>query len=364
MATPESDAVEATVEAAVERILAVPPDPPLAPTDGRELGRSREDRPLSGVRVEGRGRRVSLVGGCHADEPIGPRFLGHLVAALRAGVDLAPLPADLDWWIVPHANPDGAARNATWQFPQGANDPHEFDPCAVLAGAVRELPGDDVEFGFPRWSGDAGARPENRAIARWWRSAGGPFAMHASLHGMLVAGGPWFLIDRAWVDRTAGLRDLLLERVAALGHRPHDVERHGEKGFDRIERGFATRPDSVSMRAHFLALGDENIAERFRPSSMEFVRSLGGDPLTLVSEVPLLVARDVGEEVGPPDPAAVAWRERIDDARARLVMDPTAADAVRDELGEAGLAPFPVADALRLVGTLVLGGILTAVGPR
>ncbi len=39
-----------------------------------------------------------------------------------------------------------------------------FDLVAYLGDAVREPPGDDVEFGFPR-SADVGARPENPAVA-------------------------------------------------------------------------------------------------------------------------------------------------------------------------------------------------------
>ena len=52
--------------------------------------------------------------------------------------------------------------------------------------------GDDIEFGFPRDVDDDGARPENRAAYDWWRSAGGPFAVHVTLHGMGIAAGPWY----------------------------------------------------------------------------------------------------------------------------------------------------------------------------
>ena len=57
----------------------------------------------------------------------------------------------------------------------------------------------------------------------------------------------------------------------------------------RLAPGFSTRPDSRAMAAHFRAQGDEATAALFRPSSMEAIRALGGDALTLVSEMPLFV---------------------------------------------------------------------------
>ncbi|NIR44032.1 MAG: hypothetical protein GWN99_13410, partial [Gemmatimonadetes bacterium] len=58
--------------------------------------------------------------------------------------------ADYEWWIVPHINPDGAERNRAWQH----EDADAYDLGAYLSYAVRELPGDDIEFGFPRDAGD------------------------------------------------------------------------------------------------------------------------------------------------------------------------------------------------------------------
>ena len=50
------------------------------------------------------------------------------------------------------------------------------------------------------------------------------------------------------------------------------------------------------MRAHFLVLGDSETAEKFHDSSMEFVRSLGGDPLCLVTELPLFLINRVPDD--------------------------------------------------------------------
>ena len=175
---------------------------------------------------------------------------------------------------------------------QGAAD-RGFDLAAYSAGVVRELPGDDVEFGFPRSAQDREARPENRAIAGFL-AGGAPYAVHGSLHGTAFSPGPWFLIEAGWADRTTAMRARLRERVREMDYLLFDPDRGGEKGFTRIDEGFTTRPDSGAMRRHFLDRGDPETAALFRPSSMEHVRSLGGDPLTFVSEDAALPAAAAG----------------------------------------------------------------------
>jgi hypothetical protein len=323
------------------------------------LGRSREGRPVHayGFGQAGRGApRVSLLAGCHADEPVGPRLLRQLVAYLASLDPEDPLVADLEWWIVPHINPDGEARNRAWQ----TAEPESYDLASYLRAAVRELPGDDIEFGFPRDARDAGARPENRCVYDWWSTAAGPFSLHVSLHGMAVAAGPWFLLDRAWVSRCTALMARCRDRTRALGYRLHDVERLGEKGFERIERGFCTRPDSGAMRAYFEERGDLETARLFRPSSMETVRSLagalGGDALTLVSEMPLFLIPGVGERLGPPDPAAERWRTMIESWREALASGESA-QGVREEAATAGARPMPVKDQMTLQWELITAGV-------
>jgi hypothetical protein len=280
---------------------------PAAVPEGTRLGRSREGRPLSGHRFGTGPVGVSLIGGCHADEPVGPWLLDRLVARLALLPADAPPLTRFSWWIVPHANPDGEARNAAWTAPlrdrldviastesasAATEDPAwhlAADPAAYAHHVVREQPGDDVEFGFPRDPRDAAARPENRAIAAWWETRGAPFHLHVSLHGMGVARGPWFLVEPAWRDRIAPLVTTCRAAVAALGYELHDDARTGDKGFDRITEGFSTRPDSRAMAAFFEARGEDDVAARFRPSSMETIRALGGDPLTLVTEMPLFL---------------------------------------------------------------------------
>lgn len=315
------------------------------------IGTSREGRPVRGVRLGDGDFRVSLLAGCHADEPVGPRLLRRLLGYLDGLPASDPWLRDVEWWVLPHLNPDGAARNEEW----AGGRPDRYDPLAFAASVEREAPPHDVEFGFPRRPSDGDARPENRAAFEWWRGSEGPFALHVSLHGMAVGEGPWFLVDADWRHRYHGLAERCRRRARELGHAPHDIDRHGEKGFERLGPGFATRPDSRAMRAHFMGRGDPEMAEAFRPSSMETIRALGGDPLTLVSEVPLFRVADFDPD-GQGDAAALrAWKERLASWRAELRAG-AEASRVREEMREAGIDPVPVREQMDLQWTLVATG--------
>ena len=339
--------------------------PPIDPASGVELGRSREGRAMYGhvVKPEGSAAEalnVSLIAGCHADEPVGPAMLDRLatyLVTLRDDEPGHPLVRRFRWRLVPHVNPDGEARNGAWTLQLGdparwGDEGHRVvDLPAYLRNVVRELPGDDVEFGFPRDDEDSDARPENRAVAEFLRAGArdhGPYALHASFHGMAFAAGPWFLIDRAWIPDTRRMRDEL--RALEGDWTFHDIDRGGDKGFERIDRGFTTRPDSVAMREHFLAQGDEAMASLFRPSSMEFVRGLSDEkgapqtpgplgPLTLVSEMPLFLVPPEqfrGEGVDPIRPAAVR------ELRALASRFDSTEGALRDTARRLGIRPMPL----------------------
>jgi len=333
------------VRVPAEEILS--PANPAVPAGlpGHSIGLSREGREIAGYRF-GRGPlRVSLIAGCHADEPVGPAMLRRLAAFLAVRPEGDPLLTAATWYLVPHANPDGEARNAAWSTETVPTVDHlgredrGYDLPRFLARAVRERPGDDMEFGFPRDSHDASARPENRAVAAFL-APGAPFALHASFHSIAFASGPWFLIEPAWIDRTTDLRESLRGRVRAMGYQPFDVDRGGEKGFRRIDEGFTTRPDSRAMVAWFEARGDAATAALFRPSSMEYVRSLGGDPFTFVSEMPLFLRPlDEGDTGRPDDPRFRAFFERL------LGKEP---DEVRAEAARSGVRPMPLRDQMRL----------------
>jgi hypothetical protein len=266
--TPDPDSIEAFTPAARR-------DEAMQAAGASVIGRSEEGRPILGIVMGTGSRHVSLISGSHSDEPVGSETLRLLVDHLAR--ETSDLLDRFTFHIVAHTNPDGEAKQQRWieRWP---------DPLALWQHVVREPPGRDVEFGYPE------LRPENRAVAAFLAEAGS-YALHLSLHGMTVAEGGWHLIERSWVDRTAGLRREYGRAMKAAGLGLFDWDRHGEKGFEYIGPGFATTPRSDAMKRFFNEQGDPDMAAKFGLNSMEYVRSLGGDPLCMVTELPLFVVR-------------------------------------------------------------------------
>ncbi len=324
-----------------------------APAEGGEcIGLSRELREILAFRIGSGGLRVSLIGGCHADEPTGPLFLRHLCSYLLSLPKDDLLVRDYEWWVIPHLNPDGEARNEAWCDSSHATS----DLVSYLRHSQREAPGDDIEFGFPSSLDDVSARPENRCAHRWWSEAEGVFHCHGSLHSMHLAAGPWFLIEPAWVSRCDKFINNCRDEVLNRGYRLHDVQRNGDKGFHRIAEGFCTRPDSEQMAQYFLSRNDVEMATRFRPSSMESIRSLGGDAFTFVSEMPVFIAPGIGENIGPPDLVAERWKTRLGSWRAEL-QSSASEQKVRDESSALGLVAMPLREQMRFQWLMIAEAI-------
>lgn len=350
--------MEQPTRLAVEEILSTLRPPPAA--HAVVVARSRLGREVLGWRIGDGPRSVSLIAGAHADEPVGPMMLARLVTWLSALPGKHALLRDWRWSIVPHINPDGAAVNDGWASrtapatdSSGSVD-RGYLLSAYLNQVVRERPGDDLEFGFPRPANggapDADARPEAAGVARFM-AEGAPLTLHGSFHSMGFAAGPWFLLDRDWVDRTVSLRRRIAATTQRMGYRLHDVDRKGEKGFTRIEEGFCTRPDSKAMRRHFLDRGEPHVAELFRPSSMETARALGGDPLTIVSEMPLFLVDSRSSEPGSsevvPLPIDLESRQRFKVWAARVAREEGTA-ALEQAARSAGISAMPIRDQMRL----------------
>ena len=258
------------------------------------IGESEAGRPILGVTLGTGPRVVTLVAGAHADEPVGPETLRTLILEGLAARDwgaadggLSDLLTRVTCRIIPHVNPDGEARNRPWI---GAWDDRDVAGTlrAFLQHRRREPPGRDVEFGFPAM------RVENRDATAFLFD-GGPIALHASLHGMAFSEGSLVLVERRWLGTPpadALVRDWLAT-AAQAGLRPHDHDRHGDKGFVYGGRGVWSTPEGRAMRAHFIDAGDPETAAGFHLSSMESAVDRGADgertPLCLVPEVPRFV---------------------------------------------------------------------------
>jgi len=316
------------------------------PVRCEEIGESEEGRPLLGVMLGNGPTRVSLLSGAHADEPVGTLTLQALIEAL-CGRD-AEAEARLQQYtfcIVPHVNPDGAAINAPWieRWP---------DAEVCLRHVVREPPGRDIEFGYPAM------RAENRAVSEFLKSHG-PFGLHMSLHGMLVSEGGMLLVERTWAPRTAALRETYAQEMRSAGLRLFDYDRQGEKGFEYLGPGFASTPRGAAMREHFESIDDPATAKLFHDSSMEFVRGLGGDPLCLVTELPLWIITNLTEPPEPRRPTTyLKFREQSSKWRMRLERG----EDTRDEVRRFGLKPLDVATAVRLQTRALELGLETVTG--
>ncbi len=322
---------------------------------GIVIGFSMKSRPLVGYTLGTGKKKVSLIAGNHADEPVGPLLLKKLISYLSILDSEHKLLQDYSWWIVPHGNPDGEAKNLKWysykdQFTDLPN---------YLLNVERELPGRDIEFGFPIEGSIVPLRPENKAVYDFWRSSKSPFDLHVSLHGMQATYGPWFLIDESWIDRTKDFRTQCAQRAKQLGYELYDLDRSGEKGFKRIAEGFCTRPDSKAMRQHFLALDDIETANQFHASSMESIRSLGGDCLTLVTEMPLFLYPKKKRKLKWPDPFLQEWGNQFAVWKAKLKSSDLSPEECLKEAEKLEVKPMSWNDQMRLQWQMIVAGLTT-----
>ena len=308
----------------------------------RVAGKSEGGRPVDVVILGNGAKTVSLIAGSHSDEPVGPETLRMFICEiLRHREAFADILADFRFVIFPHINPDGEAKNQSWirKWP----DVSEF-----IHHVFREQPGQDIEFGYPEM------RSENRVATEIWREFG-PFDLHISLHGMAFSEGAMLLIDRNWIEQTERIQQKFVLLANELGLRRHDHDRGGEKGFDYIAPGFTTTPEGRAMQAYFLSQNDPQTAEKFHLSSMEFIRSLGGDPLCLVTELPLFIVENPSlKYTGTPE-RYLAFKEKLPALRLKLANG----ESIAKEIKEFGLKPLDFQNAVRFQLKVIQWGLDT-----
>ena len=313
------------------RSIALLPDRTNNAVEILTIGQSEEGRPIHAFRA-GRGNtRIVLLAGTHSDEPVGPEMLRILVKHLLE--DKAPdeLLEKYRFLIIPHINPDGEVKNQIWakQWP---------DLQAYAAHAFREESGRDLEFGYPNM------RPENRAVSEILQEFA-PCDLYINFHGMAFAEGIMLLIERHCAGCTEKLQTDFQELAKNHKLPLHDHDRKGEKGFQYIGPGFTATPEGRAMRKHFLDQGDEETASKFHLSSMEYIRSLGGDPLCLVTELPLFLVRSDHKSDRPGVPATyLALKEKLPEIRRRAVTD----KPLDPLLSSFQIRPLPIETAIRI----------------
>ncbi len=315
------------------------------------IGNSEEGRPIAGITLGYGPALVTLVAGAHADEPVGPETLRTFVLEGLAARDwlaeeegLHALFEQFTFRIIPHINPDGEARNQKWiqEWPSLE---------AYLAHRVRELPGHDIEFGYPVM------RMENRAASAFLFDFE-PIYLHMSLHGMGFSEGAMLLIEKRWGERVDQLKESFATASSDAGLRLHDHDRRGDKGFLYYGPGFWSTPEGTAMRSHFEALGDHDTAEKFFLSSMEMAvqtgrdPKTGGTPLCLVTELPLFVLdAEYNHEPGVP-----GLLNRFQAELVGLTLAAPAGEDLVDRIALYGLCALDLKTAVRLqLRTIELG---------
>ncbi|ACF14557.1 peptidase M14 carboxypeptidase A [Chloroherpeton thalassium ATCC 35110] len=298
-----------------------------------QIGESEESRPIDAFVLGNGAKKISLIAGAHSDEPVGTETLSLLISELLDNPDAYRHYLEAyQFAVVPHINPDGEFRNRIWKdkWP---------DFPAYMQHAFRELPGRDLEFGFPNM------RVENEAVAQFLKDFA-PFHAHLSLHGMGFSEGAMFLIDKDNIAITEFFRDKVERFSRAEGLDMHDHDRHGEKGFIYIRSGFSSTPESEAMRKFFLEQNDPDTARLFHQTSMEYVKSLGGSPLCLVTELPLFEVKKRGEKVklkGVPE-AYLKLKSRLPEMKLRLERNET----IDDLLDDFEIKSLPIATAVKI----------------
>ena len=310
----------------------------------KAIGNSREGRPILAYDFGSGPIQVAILSGSHADEPVGSETIRLLIETVCKE---DALPGNLleacTFHVIPQINPDGECRNAIWMRDWPSVE-------SYIQFVTRELPGDDIEFGYPAM------RPENEAAVDYWKDIGS-FDLHLSLHGMGYAEGVMLLIERHWTSRTQPIRDAYTSLAASMGLGLHTHNRKGEKGFFYIEDGYTTTPEGAAMRAHFTGLGDDSTASLFHSSSMEFMRTLSPDPLSLVTEIPLFSIRHSGSDTMVPENylrlkgQLGIWKERL-----------SGGEDIGQELNDFDLEPVKLTDAIALQLEAIQLGIEAVIG--
>ena len=296
------------------------------------IGKSEQARDIFAIRLGKGPIKISLLSGSHSDEPVGTETLSHFIQYLIQNAAQNPhLFEQYTFHILPHLNPDGAVHNQKWiaAWP---------DLRAYLLHAFRELPGRDVEFGYPDM------RLENIAASDYLQKHA-PFDLHMSLHGMGFSEGAMLLIERSWIEKTDHLRKRFVNSVHGAGLGLHAHDRHGEKGFTYIGPGFTTTPESPAMRQFFLEKNDKEMANKFHQNSMEFVRSLGGNPLCLVTELPLFCINKKFPDHAPGYPVAYL---RFNQEKANILAALQKGQSIESTINEFNIEPVPLHKAMTL----------------
>ncbi|WP_175500026.1 M14 family zinc carboxypeptidase [Streptomyces sp. CC77] len=235
----------------------------------REIGRSREGRPMTMLTMPGGPSHVLVIGAPHPNEPIG---LAVIPALARYLAEHPQAREEVSWHLAGCADPDGVAANQDWwatTWPPTLEDYHR--------GLYRPVAAAQPEWTFPAPAFGA-TLPETRALMRVIDDVRP--ALTVSLHGS-DSGGVWAMASRAEPALPQGMADLAARYGLRVEETPSDCI-----GLPSFGAGaYLLAPPAVTETDGPHGGGDDREWEPAGSSSAHYTARHGG--LGLFPEVPM-----------------------------------------------------------------------------
>ncbi|NUR83466.1 MAG: dehydrogenase [Nonomuraea sp.] len=323
------------VTAKLREICALYPD--LCSTE--TIGHSRSGEPLVMLTIGHGGEHALVIGGPHANEPVGFLTVLRLARLLCEGERHG-----LTWHLIGCVDPDGARLNEGWYggpFTVAHHHRHVYRPALA----------DQPEWTFPVNLGRKRfdrPLPETRALMRVIDDLRPAFLF--SLHNADF-GGAYFQISRDLPGLPEALADLALAHGVPLDLAPIDT-----LGYQVAGPGVTLLPPAD--RTDFA----DTAAERAEYGAASWHYADRHGTFTLIAEVPLWTSPGCDDRA----PAGVSQRELLEDAIVRLRHDIAPIERLRGDTGPRRFSPFhsAVDDTLDVCHRLIaaMRGIATAPG--
>jgi len=251
-----------------------------------EIGSSKSGKyPLFGISLgadEDKAEKVIMVcANMHAEEVTGTISTMLLAEELAHNSVLRPLLKNR-FLFVPQANPDGVMHNKEWMKP-------DFNYESFVLNAYRDLPEDDIEWGFPVENKTV-RRPEAKAIKAFFDQQS-RVDYYVSLHSGFSIPGLLFLLNGQENQNEKiinFLTDFSLNIDEKIGLLEEDPA--GQMGWKRIEKGFFNIPSYEDLKKFIELSGDKELINTLMLNSVQYVEQNLGAKFAMVSELPFVWA--------------------------------------------------------------------------
>lgn len=248
------------------------------------VGTSGNGRPIELVRFGTGSVKALFAGGVHVHEPIGSLTVYSLLTLLSQGSP-ALVQADVEWFVLPCADPDGVLLNEGW-----TQQPFTLDRY-VRGQYLQERPG-QIDFSFPISYKELvfdRPSPEARVLQGVLDELRPDYFF--SLHNSGFAGGTWFATTQDIGE--AGYAQI----HALLEHEGVPLQEESVSGAELFAAGVIPLP---TLREHYdfleqkgLPIPDEYRTGRAGAGSQEYLVEIKPDALVFIAE--LTYGRHPGE---------------------------------------------------------------------